>query len=82
MRLFGQRRSPLAAAGLRIVGINVDDPRDARTVQTFVAREGFLFPTLIATRDVAGVYNIVYRYLSDRSRDLGLPTPAPLNLEG
>ena len=33
LRLLGQRRSPLAAAGLRIVGINVDDPRDAQAVQ-------------------------------------------------
>ncbi|MGH9553131.1 MAG: tetratricopeptide repeat protein, partial [Terriglobales bacterium] len=82
LRLFGQRRSPLAQGGLHILGINVDDPRDARTVQTFVAREGFLFPTLLATRDIAGVYNIIYRYLFDRRRDLGLPTSFLLNKEG
>ena len=82
LRLLGQRRSPLAAAGLRIVGINVDDPRDAQTVKTFAAREGFSFPTLLVTPDVAGVYNIVYRYLFDRRRDLGLPTSFLLNKEG
>jgi Flp pilus assembly protein TadD/peroxiredoxin len=82
MRLFGQRRSPPAQGGLRIVGINVDDPRDARTVETFVAAAGFPFPTLLATRDVADVYNIIYRYLFDRRRDLGLPTSFLLNKEG
>ena len=79
---FGQRKSLLAPSGLRIVGINVDDTRDARTVKTFVAREGFPFPTLLATRDVAGVYNIIYRYLFDRRRDLGLPTSFLLNKDG
>ncbi|MGZ4731016.1 MAG: FG-GAP-like repeat-containing protein, partial [Terriglobales bacterium] len=82
MRLFRQGRSSLASGGPRIVGINVDDPRDVRTVQTFVAQEGFSFPTLLATQDIAGVYNIVYRYLFDRRRDLGLPTSFLLNKEG
>ncbi len=35
------------------------------------AKEKLSFPTLLATPDVAGVYNIVYRYLFDRRRDLG-----------
>jgi peroxiredoxin len=82
LRLLGQGGSPLAASGLRIVGINVDDPRDAQTVRTFAAREGFSFPTLLVTPDVAGVYNIVYRYLFDRRRDLGLPASFLLNKEG
>ena len=32
------------------------------------------FPILLATQEVAGIYNIVYRYLFDRHRDLSLPT--------
>ena len=44
---------------------------DLRAVQSFVAKEKLSFPVLIATPDVAGVYNIVYRYLFDRRRDLG-----------
>ncbi len=82
MRLLGRDRSFFAPVGLRIAGVNVDDPRDARTVVTFVASEGFPFPTLLASQDVAGVYNIVYRYLFDRRRDLGLPTSFLLNKEG
>jgi tetratricopeptide (TPR) repeat protein len=32
------------------------------------------FPILRGSDDVAGIYNILYRYLFDRHRDLGLPT--------
>ena len=81
MRLFRLPQS-LLASGLRIVGINVDDPRNAQTVQAFVTNEGFAFPTLLATQDVAGVYNIIYRYLYDRRRDLALPTSFLLNKDG
>ena len=82
MRLLVRGRSSFASVGLRIAGVNVDDPRDARTVQAFVTREGFPFPTLLATSDIAGVYNIIYRYLFDRRRDLGLPTSFLLNKDG
>ena len=82
MRLLRQSRSLLASTTLRIVGINLDDPRDVPAVQAFVTRQGFSFPTLLATPDVAGVYNIVYRYLYDRRRDLPLPTSFLLNMDG
>jgi Flp pilus assembly protein TadD/peroxiredoxin len=82
MRLLRQSRSSLASSGLRIVGINVDDPRDEQAVQAFVTKEGPSFLSLLATPDVAGVYNIVYRYLFDRRRDLPLPTSFLLNKDG
>jgi len=82
MRLLRQPRSVFASSGLRIVGINVDDPRDATTVQALVAKQRFSFTTLLATSDVAGIYNIVYRYLFDRRRDLPLPTSFLLNKDG
>ncbi len=37
---------------------------------------------LFATEDVAGVYNIIYRYLFDRRRDLAIPTSFLLDKEG
>ena len=46
MRLLRQSRSAFASSGLRIVGINVDDPRDAPAVQAFVARQAILLPHL------------------------------------
>ncbi len=79
MRLLRQFQSP---NDLRVVGINVDDPRDLPAVRAFVARHGFSFPALLATPDVAGVYNIIYRYLYDRRRDLPLPTSFLLGRDG
>jgi Flp pilus assembly protein TadD/peroxiredoxin len=67
-------QSALASNGLRIVAINVDDPSDPAAVKAFASQEGLTFPILLATPEVAGIYNIVYRYLFDRHRDLCLPT--------
>ena len=72
----------LVSNGLRVVGINVDDPRDAQAVRLFVEKEGFAFPTLLAMPDIAGVYNIIYRHLFDRRRDLPFPTSFLLNKDG
>ena len=51
-------------------------------MRSFVGKERLSFPTLIATADVAGVYNIVYRYLFDRRRDLALPTSFLIDQDG
>jgi Flp pilus assembly protein TadD/peroxiredoxin len=82
LRLLRQSRSFLASTGVRIVAINVDDPRDRQEVPVFVTNEELSFLSLLATPDVAGVYNIVYRYLFDRRRDLPLPTSFLLNKDG
>jgi Flp pilus assembly protein TadD/peroxiredoxin len=82
MRLLRESRPALDSSSLRIFGINVDAPRDQTTVRAFADNQGFSFPTLLATPDVAGIYNIVYRYLFDRRRDLPLPTSFLLNKEG
>ena len=51
-------------------------------VRSFVAKEGLSFPILLATQEVAGIYNIIYRYLFDRRRDLALPTSFLINGDG
>ena len=40
------------------------------------------FPILHGSDDVAGIYNILYRYLFDRHRDLGLPTSFLIDANG
>jgi tetratricopeptide (TPR) repeat protein len=74
LRRFHRSRSDLASAGLGVAAIDVDDPSDPRAVRSFVATESLQFPILFATQEVAGIYNIVYRYLFDRHRDLPCPT--------
>ena len=45
-------------------------------------RRGFLFPFFLQREEVAGIYNIIYRYLFDRRRDLAIPTSFLLDREG
>ncbi len=66
--------STLAATGLRILAIHVDEATDLAAIRQLVAKEALSYPVLQATPEIAGVYNIVYRYLFDRRRDMALPT--------
>ncbi|HTT19317.1 MAG TPA: FG-GAP-like repeat-containing protein [Candidatus Sulfotelmatobacter sp.] len=61
------------ARGLQIVGFNLDDSEDSRAIQSFVGSDPLPFPVLLGDTETAGVYNIVYRYLFDRHRDLSFP---------
>ena len=74
LRLLQKNQAMLEASGLRILGINVDDPGDAQAARSFAVKERLSFPNLVATEDLAGVYNIIYRYLFDRRRDLPIPS--------
>ncbi len=68
----------LSAGGLRVLGICANEGSGAVRAVT----SGLTFPNLLATPEVLGVYNIVYRYLFDRRRDLGLPSSFLLDSEG
>jgi tetratricopeptide (TPR) repeat protein/peroxiredoxin len=74
LRLLHQHHAALIAGGVHVVGVNVDDPLDLNAVKTFAAREELDFPNLLATPEVAGIYNIIYRYLFDRRRDIPIPS--------
>ncbi len=82
LSLLRQYQSKLTAGGLQIVAVNLDDPPDVAKVRSFVSKQGLSFPILMATQDVAGIYNIIYRYLFDRRRDLGAPTSFLIDPEG
>jgi Flp pilus assembly protein TadD/peroxiredoxin len=81
MRL-NQYRSAFAANRLSVVAINVDDADHIQTAKSFATQLALFFPVLFATADVAGIYNIIYRYLYDRRRDLAIPTSFLLDPEG
>ena len=70
LRLLQKNRESLNQSGLRVVGISVDQPSDADKGISFPT-----LPTLLATPEIIGIYNILYRYLFDRRRDL----PAPIS---
>jgi len=75
-------QSAFASAGLRVGAINVDDAPDPRAVQSFVAKHELGFPMLLGTQDVGGIYNILYRYMFDRHRDLCFPTSFLIDAAG
>jgi Flp pilus assembly protein TadD/peroxiredoxin len=82
MRLLNRHQSALAAGQLKILAVSVDDPSDLGKARSFAAQEKFSFPVLFATEDVAGIYNIIYRYLFDRRRNLAIPTSFLLDKGG
>jgi tetratricopeptide (TPR) repeat protein/peroxiredoxin len=62
------------ADGLRLLTVNVDDSADDDDVRALARDLHLSFPILLGSDDVAGIYNILYRYLFDRHRDLSFPT--------
>jgi len=78
-----QQRSPASSSSrLRILAINVDEPSTAEQGRTLAAQQQFPFPVVFATGQVAGVYNIIYRHLFDRRRDMPIPLSLLLDAEG
>ncbi len=82
LRLLESNLGKFSAHDLRLLCINVDDPQDAGAVRLFAMQQGISAPILLASQEVAGVYNILYRFLFDRRRDLALPTSFLLEREG
>jgi len=72
----------VAKQGLRLIAVNVDDPAARTTVYSFALAKGLSFLILLASEDMAGTYNLLYRYLFDRRRDLGIPTSFLIDEEG
>ena len=62
------------ALGVQVLSVNCDEHPDLAALRLAVRENQFLFPVLCATNDVIAVYNILYRYLFDRHRDLNLST--------
>ena len=64
---------------LQVIAVNVDESSDA-TVRDFA--KDLSFPILRASDDVAAIYNILYRQMFDRHRDLSLPTSFLIDGDG
>lgn len=81
LRLFQRNERALAASKLSLLAINIDDPANIQSARSFAASEHIPFPILFATEEIAGIYNIVFRYLFDRRRDLVIPASFLLDKE-
>jgi Flp pilus assembly protein TadD/peroxiredoxin len=82
LKLLHRHEAAFAAVQVKILAVSVDDTGDLAKAHSFAAQERFSFPVVFANEDVAGIYNIIYRYLFDRRRNLAIPTSFLLNKEG
>jgi Flp pilus assembly protein TadD/peroxiredoxin len=82
LRLLHQNHDALHGHGVRVIAINLDEPSEQPAARSFAALRNLPFPTLVATPEVIGIYNILYRYLFDRRRDLPAPISFLIDREG
>ncbi len=74
LKVFNRVHARWAAQGVQLLAVNVENSTDYGKLAAFARQRHFTFPVLRGSDDFAAVYNIFYRYLFDRHRDLGLPT--------
>jgi tetratricopeptide (TPR) repeat protein/peroxiredoxin len=79
LRTLQNSHADWAKVGLQVVAVNVDGSSD-RDVRDFA--KDFSFPILRGSDDVGAIYNILYRQLFDRHRDLSLPTSFLFDRDG
>ncbi len=82
LKHLNQRCSAFAQNQLQVLAVNVDQAGGVEAARSFAAQQASSLPVLFATEEVAGIYNIIYRHLFDRRRDLGIPTSLLLDKEG
>lgn len=75
-----QHRSAFDSAGLKVLAINTDE--DIASAKSLVAELRLDLPIVSTNAETAGIYNIIFRYLYDRRRDLVLPGSFLVNPEG
>jgi Flp pilus assembly protein TadD/peroxiredoxin len=61
----------LTAKGVQVIFLNLDKGPDVTKIRAFAERERIT--TGISSPSVAGAYNIIYRFMFDRRRDLPIP---------
>jgi tetratricopeptide (TPR) repeat protein len=82
IRQFDRHRAALYSSSLDVLAINIDEVSDLQAARAFAQDKKLLLTVLFANEDVAGIYNIVYRHLFDRRRDLPIPVSFLLDPEG
>ncbi len=79
---LNQTGSSVGARKVRLLAINLDENGAKERARAFATREHISLPLVFATEEVAGIYNILYRHLFDRRRDLPIPVSFLLDRDG
>jgi tetratricopeptide (TPR) repeat protein len=81
-KVFTQHHSAWATQGLQLLSVNLDSTATEQNIEAALRDQHLSFPILRGSGDVAAIYNILYRYIFDRHRDLALPTSFLVNARG
>jgi len=57
-----------------LIAVNTDALKAKKNVEQWAREQSLTLPILHGSDDAIALYNIVYRYIFDRHRDIGLPT--------
>ena len=79
LKAFNRMYARWAGQDLHVLAVNLDDPADVEKVRSVVRGSNLSFPIVQGSADLAAIFNILYRYLFDRHRDLSLPTSFLIN---
>jgi tetratricopeptide (TPR) repeat protein/peroxiredoxin len=87
LKIFERLHESWASQGLQLLTVNLDeaiaaDSGQSRPGERRVPSSHLSFPVLRGSEDVAAIYNMLYRYLFDRHRDLSLPTSFLIDEKG
>jgi Flp pilus assembly protein TadD/peroxiredoxin len=82
LKQLQERAAAFGAGRVSIVGLNVDSAAHVESARSLAKQGKSAFPSLFAGDEVAGIYNIIYRHLFDRRRDLPIPIAFLLDRQG
>jgi len=82
MEQFQRRYSSWLGRGLQLLAVNANAAAETETVREFAKKQGLTFPILLTSEDALAINNLIYRYLFDRRRNLGIPTSFLLDEQG
>ena len=82
LRLLAQSSSAVSASGLRVCAIHAGEDADLQRVKAIVSKARVPFAVLLGTQEATGIYNLVYRYLFDRRRNMPFPASFLLDSQG
>jgi tetratricopeptide (TPR) repeat protein len=87
LKVFNALHSRWTSQGLQLLAVNLDGISEGNSdgadkIRALARERRLAFPILRGTDDVAGIYNILCRYLLDRHRDLSLPSYWLINDKG
>jgi tetratricopeptide (TPR) repeat protein len=82
LELLQKAATDFASSGLSLFAVAIDSGNDGAAVRDLAQAARVSFPVHLADERAVGAWNIQYRYLFDRRRDMPLPLSFLLNANG